>query len=409
MTAQIEQVKADIVNHGGVVVEQEADIDLLSKGMLIRISVGGTTIFDRRLNFEEIGISSHDTEIREWIRAGTKSYAPHYSAKINSWSTQCRQAVKRYCREFESIEAMTASRHWRFLFFDAYPAFRDRWDELMTMRDDLIADIESEYDVLVEEAVTFYVEQMAKSWDTLQAKSEGITIHFPDTGESFEAGDREQCLEWMEQYVRADFPTMEDIRVGVYADYMVNLMFTSASLEQAAAQEAESRARATQAQLEAEVAADELWRIQTTREAREQAIKQAELERMRERLRQTADPYREAMQQLLAELTGHVQALLDGYAKHGSFRGRSLNRIENMTELWEMMGGRYLDDNEKMEQLIERLQGMRESGPADDSGKEAWQDRIGSNLMDLRGLITTKADELARQMQSGTRAGALEL
>lgn len=409
----LETMKAAVREHGGRVQEGRVRVDLLSQGMLVRASVYGTGIFDRRLSFEEIGISARDPELGKYFRPGVKSYAPDYSSRLGSWGTMCRQAVSKYAMHLDSVDAITASRSWRFLHFDAYDDFRARWDELQELRDQIIADLEYEHDQLLEDAVLFYTEQLGESFDQLQARYRrdgGIAIRVVDhLGNHYTFGpdDREAYVWWVEANVRADFPTMEAVRENVYAEYLVDFKFDSTSLEVAAAEQAEAITRQQEATAEAMRLADEQWEMQATREARERAIRQAELERMRERMAEIADPFAEAMDQLLRELSGHIRSLLEGLDRNGSFRGRALDRVDNMVELFRIMGGKNLEDPE-IEGLLNELQARRQESPSDDQ-KGTWTNRIADDLASLRQRVRSQSEVIERRLQAQTRAGALEL
>lgn len=405
-----EQVKQDVIDHGGLIRDQRMDVDLLGQGMLVRISVHGTTIFDRSLRLEELGISSKDPELRKYITPGHKSYAPDYSKKLGSWGTLCRQAVDRYCLHLDSVDALTASRSWRFLMFDAYGDFKARWDELQRMRAEILSDIEYEYDQLVEDAILFYQDQLGESFDRLQQRyrSEGgIAIYIEGHGQTFGPGDRQAYIDWVGEYIENDFPPMAAIRENVYAECLVNFMFDSASVESAQAEAEEARARQEVALTEAAEASERRWELETTREARERAIRQAELERMRQRVAEVADPFAEAMDQLLKELAGHINALLSGFDKHGSFKGRSLGRVDSMIELFRVMGGKNLGDKD-LERVLQELEAKRQESP-DDETRENWTTSIADGLVNLRAKVRGQSEIIERRMQAQTRAGALEL
>jgi hypothetical protein len=388
--------------------EHALDVDILSQGLLVRVSVYGTGIFDRSLRFEELGISSSDTRVTDHIKPGHKSYAPGYSDRLNSWGTQCRQAVAAYALRLESVDKLTASKSWRFLHFDAYPEFRARWDQLMALRDQIVRDIEREYDDLLDSATTFYVDYLSRQWDRLQRAyrdAGGVAVRIPESGVVFGPADRDRYVEWIAENVRADFPSMDRIRSEIYAEYHVNILLDPASLAQSRAQREEAEAREAEARLRSMRAGQEAWELARTREAREEAIREAEIARARQMLAETTDPFREAMTQLLAELETHIKALLGQLNTHGAFRGRSINRIDSMVELYSLFGGRNLPD-EDIERLLHALRDRKDAAPQD---REEWTERITQDLTDLNRHVTSQMAMFERRSQAQTRAGALEL
>jgi hypothetical protein len=215
----------------------------------------------------------------------------------------------------------------------------------------------------------------------------------PDEGDAY--------LQWVEQNVREDFPTLDELRNNVYAEYTVNVLFDPASLAENSAREAEARAREVRAH-------DELWRTETQRHARDEAIRQVEMERARQQINESTDVWAEAMDQLLSEMAGYIQALLGGLEKNGVWRGRALDQIDSMAETFRLLGGRNLGDRD-IEDLIKELRTRKASKPADDDRRDAWQDQIHAGLVELNGHVSNQAAEVERRLQAHTRAGALEL
>ena len=408
-TTTLETLRDTVAQHGGNLIEGRAGVELLSRGLLVRVSVYGTGIFDRSIRFEELGLSSDDGEISEYISPGTKSYAPAFSKRLASWGTQCRQAVDKYSVHLNAVDALTGSATWRFLYFDAYDDFRERWDELLALRTNIIEDVEAQHAHLIENAVEFYREQAGKSWDLLQRRYPGgVAIRIPKAGLVFGPTERYEYLRWVEANVQTDFPGMEKLRASVRAEYTVNVLFDPASLAQNQADSAEARAREERANRDRVHAEMDRWELGFERQAREEAIRAAEMERARQRIAETTDIWGEAMEQLLGELAGYIQALLTGLDKNGFFRGRALEQIDSMADTFRLLGGQYLGDRQ-IEDLIQDLRARKLAKPSEGLGREAWRDQIQEGLVALRGHINTQTAAIEQRMQANTRAGALEL
>ena len=403
LTEQINGMKDDGVR----VVEQRLDLAYLSRGILVRVSVHGAGAFDRKLRFDELGIRADDQEMKDRITPGQKSYAPSYSGQLHSWATQCRQCLSRYTVTLDSVKALTASTSWRFLLFDAYDDFKVRWEELQGIRDNIVSGIEIDYTYLVTEAVEFYVGQAERSWNLIQSRyGYGTAISLPN-GLTFGPDDRQQYLDWVRSNILSDFPTLASIREEVRAEYWVNVMFDSTTLAQADADQAQAWADQAKAYLETTLARDEQWGIEASRSAREDAIKRVELERVRTQLSETVSPFSEAMDQLLKELAGHITALTDGMDKHGSFRGRSLDRVERMSELYNVLGGKYLD-NDTLTSTLSDLKSRANEEPTGET-RDTWTSQIVNGLGTLRREVTAETAIVERRMQAHTRASALDL
>jgi DNA repair exonuclease SbcCD ATPase subunit len=393
---QYEQNVERVRESGAHVVEGNLDLSLLNEGLMIRVSVHGEGILDSQLQFEELGFKSTDGEISEWMSPGQKTYAPRYSKRLHSWATQCRQSVSRYALKLESVQELMASRSWKFIFFSAWDMFQERWEELQAVREKIIDDYEKDYDYLLDVAKGFYYQQALESWRLIQSRYvENAAIQVPD-GQVFD--DQDEYLDWIADQVEAQFPSVEELREEVYAEYFVNVFFDPTTVAQAQVAEAEAQRE--------QLAADrEQWEEQTTRRARAEAIRQAELERARTQLSELTSPYQEAMEQLLSELASNIKALLSGYEQHGAFRGRSLDRLETMAEIYKVMGGDVLDDNE----LESKLNELRNRASQTPGNRDQWTDQIAEGLSEMQQLVSQDADKIARTINAQTRAGRLEL
>lgn len=397
----------ELRDQGVRVLDTTLDVDYLSQGLLVRVSIHGAGIFDRKLRFEELGIKADDGELGDWIKPGSKSYAPSFSKRLHSWATQCRQCLSRYALSLESVSALTASTSWKLLLFDAYDQFVERWEELNDLKASILSDVNRSYNHLLREALTFYNEQAERSWDLIQSRyGYGTAIVLP-SGMTFGPGDKAAYLDWVEATIRADFPAREAIQTEVFAEYWATSMFTSASVQQNLAREEQARADAAEAALRRSQAEQERWEIEFRREARERAIVEAETRRMQERLAETVDPFAEAMDQLLRELAENITALTEGLERNGSFRGRSLERVERMQELFVVMGGRHLN-NDEMHQTLQDLRARAGETPTEEQ-REAWTNQIVNGLTTLNEQVEAETVIIQRRMQAHTRAGALEL
>lgn len=386
------EIHDQIASDGGLVVEGNVDVELLNQGLLIRAEVGGLSVLERGLSFQELGLRPDD-DATNWMKAGVRNYAPGFDRRIKSWGVQCRQAVQRYCMDLESIKQMAASRSWRFLHFDAYPRFRERWDELQQERQHIIRDFERERESLVEEAQEFYIAEWAEAWDILQSRYAGAV----QVGNSvvFQADEREAYLAWVRDHVEEDFPTVQELREKLFSRYITFNLFSTDSLAQAAAEQAEAELRQTRAQ-------DEAWRIATTRQERETAIRQAELERARQTMAELPNPLQEAMENLVAELGEHVGILMKGFNEHGSFRGRSLERIDRMREVIQVMGGRNLKAHDDIQRVLDLADSHRATNGA-------TAEKVAEDIEQLGEIVRAEGQRLERLSQLNTRASALEL
>jgi len=382
----------------------ELDIrGLLSKGLLITVSVHGATMMSRGLNLAHLGMSKKT--VGEKIKAGREAIDQLADRALNSWSTQCRHCVDKYALRLDSIDKLTASNSWRLLLFDAYDDFKARWEELQVKREAIIEDILFRYDDIIVVNREFWKGLAEENWRALQARyPEGFALSVGD--EMFEPEDGEKYIAYVVSSALAAMPTKDRIKAGITASYHTSILFTTA---EAAKEEAEYlEAEAAQAQARAKIA--QANDITFTKKARQEAIMQAELDRAREAVTEAASPIEEALSALFAQLEAGCNSLLKGYKKNGSFRGRSLDTAKGFIDLWRYMGGSALSGNDDLARLIEEVKAKAEGvAGAEGETKAIAADGVAESLAQLKTMVRDQAKEVERKSKAATRAAMLEL
>ena len=338
---------------------------LLERGLLIRTHVHGTGLFNSALSFEELGIRTGSLEGK--AKSARRIIDTTLDNRLNSWGAQCRQATIRYASKLESVDALTGSASWRFLLYSAYDDFKVRWEELQALGRQIKADAIADLPNIREGNRRYYEERARENWDALQARyAYGTAVSVP--GDTFGPDDRERYIEWVVAQALVAIPTEQDIESKVYASYQTSVLF-----------------------------------ITTMPDGAGRAIWQEETERARAELESSTSAIRELMGQLFEQLAEGTKTLLDGYAKNGQFRGRSLDVARNFPTLMRYLGGEFLQDAE-IRGLIEQAKSLAET-----SSSEQRDGQLVSNLSQLQGLVEAQLDELKSTRVTHTRAAYLEL
>ncbi|MBN2003769.1 MAG: hypothetical protein JXA21_10465 [Anaerolineae bacterium] len=388
-----------------------ADIqEMLDGGLLISISVYGMSIISRALKWEELGFKTDD-EKNQRLKAGAKLLvAPDYAKKLASLETRIRQCANRFTR------ALEAFRPWQWLSFDAYDAFLSRWGDLMTELSTLRAEGIERYDEFCDENATYYGALARRSWRTFQASYEqGAALVLPG-GYIFGPNDEDAYVDWVVSNVLEQMPTRDDIAYRIRAEYKTAVLFTQADLAQEAARQAEAYAVEVEADTRIRHAAmqQHLLRIEEqeqerTIRTRNEAIRRAEVERARAQLEQTISPLDEMLQQLMGEITAGAQAVLDSISKNGYVRGKVAERARGLRELFQMMGGRHLQDHGDLERLLDELSARLERHPATDKDQLAYKvDNVIETLGQIVDATRAQVDDILKRTDVQTRAAALE-
>ncbi|MFA5401409.1 MAG: hypothetical protein WC359_13250 [Dehalococcoidia bacterium] len=339
---------------------------LLERGLLVRIHVHGTGLFNSALSFEELGIKTDSLEGK--AKSARRIIDAQLDNRLNSWGAQCRQAAIRYASKLESVDALTASASWRFLLYSAYEDFKTRWNELMALGRQIKADAIVELPNIREQNRQYYEQRARENWDALQARyAYGTAISVP--GNTFGPDDCQRYIEWVVAQAMAAIPTEQDIESKIFANYQTSVLFITTMPDS----------------------------------AERSAIWQEENERARAELENSTSAVRELLGQLFAQLAEGTKTLLDGYNKNGQFRGRSLDVARNFPTLMRYLGGEFLEDAE-IRGLIEQAKSLAET-----SSSEQRDGQLVANLHQLQSVVTAQLDELKATRVTHTRAAYLEL
>jgi len=388
-----------------------ADIrEMLDGGLLISISVYGMSIISRALKWEELGFKTDD-ENNSRLKAGAKLLvAPDYAKKLASIETRIRQCADRFTR------ALEAFRPWQWLSFDAYDAFLARWGELLAELETLRAEGVERYDEFVDENATYSGSLARRSWRTFQASYEyGAALVLPG-GYVFGPDDEDAYVDWVVSNVLEQMPTRDDIAYRIRAKYKTAVLFTQADLEIEAARQAEARAveSAAATRIQQEYLQQHLLRVEEqeqerTIRTRNEAIRVAEVERARAQLDQTISPLDEMLHQLMNEIAEGAQAVLDSINKNGHVRGKVADRARGLRELFQMMGGRHLQDHGDLERLLNDLDAHLERTPVVEKGQSAYKvENVVETLGQIIEATHAQVDDILKRTDIQTRAGALE-
>jgi len=348
--------QAELVT-GGKVDTVHLDVGLmLERGMLVTMHVYGTNIFDRTLNLAELGIDDSSDEVKGRIRAGKSSMFPEMSKRVGSWSTQCRNAYRRHCISLPVIDSLTASKSWRLLLYSGYDDFAAQMEKLDAVVAKIKTDAIARRDEMIEDNRTFWKGLARENWLALQARYEGgVALSVP--GHTFGPYDRVAYEEWVVNKALAALPTDEQIMSSLYSSWSTSILFSDADVAEqearimrAAADEAEAR-MIIHEERRADLEIRELTMAQRERAA---AIKAAELEKAREEIGHGVSVFSEIVKGLYAELKKATADMLGKYHRNHSFRGRSLERVAALQDVYRIMGGEFVTDKE-LTVLVERL------------------------------------------------------
>lgn len=334
---------------------------LRNRGLLITLDIRGTSIFATQTDWADLGIAGDDPRSKRLTR-GRKYLIPESIVKQRrSIEVRARQLLERLTYEVRGFHP------YRFLPFEAYEKFKENWERLLADDADFKSSLIASLDEYRDEAAADFGEIALASWSTLQA-----------TGNAYYYPDRDGFSDSIVARVLQKFPTASDIQSKLTMDYHVSMAF---GVDTLAEQETRAKLTAEQAQLEiarlrAEAASEqetvrheaEIHRLEEAeRNARYDAIRQAEAEHYRQQLNESAGPLAEMFSDLRARLADAAVEMAESVEKSGFVRGKVAQRGRGLLEIFNLMS--VTDDRDLKDALLKLNQAI---GPAaDNRGKDA--------------------------------------
>lgn len=392
---------------GRVVLEIQ---ELLNRGILIDLHVHGLGIFDMATSWEEWGIADDDPR-KTSLKRGRRSAAKELHGKLRSVETRIRNLGPRFGRR------ITGMGGWWWVPFTAYDKFTAEWDrldgelvaireEIITRRDDLVADLAIDM-----------AGGARRAWASIEAQRP------PDAGPFVlrQNGDTFEDLDAYVEHERARaaeiFPTVERIRSHVYAAYSNAILMTSAELLAEHSREEQAKRDAAIAALEAQTARDEMSRqeieaeleiaeMKAQHEAKVKAMRDAEIQRAREMLRDVKSPWQDVIDQYRAEVHGKVAKLAESLKRNGELKGRSLGMARDLHKLYQIFGS--ATDDRDLEKKLENLADLL--APAIDDQHEAMTTvTVKGALDDILAFTSDAAREIAQAARTSARKTAIDV
>lgn len=367
---------------------------LRNRGLLIALDICGTSIFATQTDWADLGIAGDDPRSKRLTR-GRKYLIPESIVKQRrSIEVRARQLLDRLTYEVRGFHP------YRFLPFEAYEKFKAVWEGLLADDADFKSSLLASLDDYRDEAAADFAQIAIAAWSTLQAT--GNDCYYPDP-DGFADSILARAL--------AKFPTPGDIQTKLTMDYRVSMAFGVDALVE---QETRAKLTAEQAQLEiarlrAQAASEqetarheaEINRLEEAeRNARYDAIRQAEAEHYRAQLNESAGPLSEMFLDLRNRLAEAAVEMAESVEKSGFVRGKVAQRGRGLLEIFNLMS--VTDDRDLKDALVKLNQaigpGSEESGKSPERSPEevkAALEKIVELAEEARAEITSPQSRFA--------------
>jgi len=310
---------------------------LRNQGILIDLSIRGTSMFTRSATWAEIGIQADEKDPRfSRFTKGQKYLIPETEIR----SLKSVETRMRYWLDKLSYD-VTGFRPYRWLPYTAYDRWQKQWCELWkefySIKKHIIKNMDNHQDWLSRG----YAEVAEASWKSLKANNRHVFV-------DGKLMTRESFIDSVVASALSKFPTPEQVEENLHADYITALVYgeqdvaqdeTRAELLHARAQSQRERLSLKVSQQQEE-ARHESYMHQLTeqeRNAKIDAMREAEALHAREQLRTLASPFQEVFSALRSQMSEDAAQMLNSIRKNGFVRGKVAEKGRGLIEMFNLL------------------------------------------------------------------------
>jgi len=377
-----------------------AQLDLLRKqGILIDLSVTGTSMFTRTANFAELGIQD-EAKLRRYS-PGTKYLIPKDQVgKLKSVEARMRQALDQYTVDIRGFKP------YRWLNYRVWPKWVQRWAELAAEFYSVKEDILESYTAYVDLLITEFADGAGQTWDSAIAQGYDAIIW----GQKAYL-EREEFVDAVVEIALSRMPTEKDVETNLQADYIVGVVYGAQDYAEDQAKAQEIKTKATQAAeaeyLENAAMQEELRHnmkmhqlAEDERQAQINAMMQAELEHAKQQIQELGSPLAEVVAALRNQVAADAESMLQSIKRNGFVRGKIAQKGAGLLEFYDLMATHNDRDlRNKLEMLKFQI------GPIGKGTPERDVNAISATLDEIANLATDNLKDITEI----SRAAFLEL
>lgn len=341
---------------------------LRTQGILVDLSITGTGMFSKTPNWVELGVPEFDNDPRtKQFTKGTKCLSiPEKVAKLKSFESRLRQNLDKFSYE------VTGFKPFRWLPFTAYQAWRTKHDQIVseakTFVDEHFINQHDENMDYVSDEFTKIAEAAWLSATTGQnangrrtQKYQYVILWDKVKGENVSL-DHDAFVDYIVAQAMSQVPTPEQIMNKLSFDYTTALVYGEEDIAADEAAAANIRAQVSlekeKADLENQALREQVrkqaWDNQADqmeREAKIEAMRQAEYEHHRAQLQQTVSPFVEVYRQAINQFIDHAKDILESVQKNKHIRGKVAERGRNLLDIYNLMVIPGMGDERMMQNL----------------------------------------------------------
>jgi len=390
------------------------ELDTLKKqGLLVDLSISGTSMFTRSTSWVELGIQESDDVRVSRFTKGQKHLVPDSVVKnLKSVETSMRQLLDKLSY------SITGFAPYRWLPYTAYDEWRIKFSELQGRLGDVKWEILRDYDYYHNLIKEDFEKIANASFKSLERQGYDWAI----VGNK--AYDRDGFIQLVVDDAMSKFPSREKVETELRADYITALVFTDEDIEAEKLKAEKLRAEAMierdraeklkfQQQLEIERENEKLRHerevnrlAEEEKEAKLQAMWKAELEHAREQIDQIASPFQEVFLTMRKQMAEDAESMLASIKKNGFVRGKIAEKGRGLIDFFDLMSIPTTSDNALKAKLIELRSAIGEN-VKDRSGDDA-PERSTSEIIGILEEIKELSHKASQAMNTVNRFSMVE-
>jgi hypothetical protein len=222
----VEQRRHEAAERAGVELDRietrRLELSMLREaGLLIDIDVHGTSMFQTRTTYAELGISADDVRA-ERLRRGSKDLFPKHAKQLRSLEARARQNLAAHSFR------LAVFGQWSWLPWTAYTEFKVKHDEIVQEWEQVKAQILAEYEDVYQRNRIYFERVAKRAWKDMladYAPGDHVMIRTTD-GTTF---DSQRGYDSFVQYVTlkalSKMPLPEEIERDVRIDYRTSTLW----------------------------------------------------------------------------------------------------------------------------------------------------------------------------------------
>jgi len=380
-----------------------AQLDMLRRqGILIDLTVTGTSMFTRTANFVELGVRD-EAKLKRYS-PGTKYLIPKDQVnKLKSVEARMRQALDQYTMDIRGFKP------YKWLSYTAWPKWVERWAELAAEFYAVKDEIKEKYATYTDLLISEFAAGAGQTWQSALDQGYDAIIW----GQKAYT-DQDAFVDAVVDVSLSRLPTLDDIENNLKADYLVGVVYGAQdyAADKAKADEinAESKAQQQETYLKS-AAVDEKLRHEMKmnqlkedeRQAKIDAMFKAEMEHAKQQLQELGNPLAEVVAQLRNQIAEDAESMLKSVKRNGFVRGKIAQKGSGLLEFYDLMATHNDQDLKIKLQTLKNQIGP--IGKRDKDTPERDVDAISATLEEIASLATDNLKDLTEV----SRAAFLEI